>query len=39
MSSIVFVECKIMKNRKFMGTLPEQTVRGKSKPFIIEMSE
>ncbi len=26
-----------MKNRKFMGHLPEQSVRKKSKPFIVEM--
>lgn len=32
-------ECKIMKNRKFFGQLPEQTVRGKSKPFIIEVDQ
>lgn len=30
-------ECKIMKNRKFLGSLPEQSVRQKSKPFIVEM--
>jgi HSP20 family molecular chaperone IbpA len=32
-------ECKIMKNRKFIGVIPEQTVRSKPKPFIIEMTE
>ena len=28
-----------MKNRKFLGHLPEQSVRQKSKPFIVEMNE
>ena len=28
-----------MKNRKFLGHLPEQSVRQKSKPFIIEMDD
>lgn len=32
-------ECKIMKNRKFLGHLPEQSVRQKSKPFIVEMDD
>ncbi|XP_019864189.1 PREDICTED: PIH1 domain-containing protein 1-like, partial [Amphimedon queenslandica] len=32
-------ECKIMKNRKFLGNLPEQNVRKAPKPFIIEMEE
>ena len=30
-------DCKIMKNRSFLGSLPEQSVRQKSKPFIVEM--
>lgn len=30
-------DCKVLKNRKFVGALPEQTVRQKPKPFIIEM--
>lgn len=34
-----FTDCKIMKNRKFLGSLPEQSVRQKSKPFIIEMDK
>ncbi len=34
---LVSAACKVMKNRKFMGSLPEQTVREKPKPFIIEV--
>ena len=34
---VLFLECKIMKNRKFLGNLPEQNVRKAPKPFIIEM--
>ena len=30
-------DCRVLKNRKFVGALPEQTVRQKPKPFIIEM--
>ena len=33
------LDCKIMKNRKFIGHLPEQAVRKKSKPFIVDMDE
>ena len=33
------LDCKIMKNRKFIGSLPEQSVRRKSKPFIVEMDK
>lgn len=32
-------ECTVLKNRKFVGALPEQTVRQKPKPFIIEMEK
>ena len=36
----VVIECKVMKNRKFLGKLPEeQIIRDKPKPFIIEMNE
>ena len=37
LSLYCLVECKIMKNRKFLGSLSEQSVRKKSKPFIVEM--
>ncbi|XP_064392116.1 PIH1 domain-containing protein 1-like [Halichondria panicea] len=30
-------DCKILKNRKFIGDISEQTIRKKSKPFIIDM--
>ena len=33
------LDCKIMKNRKFIGHLPEQAVRKKSKPFIVEVDK
>ena len=29
----------MLKNRKFVGALPEQTVRQKAKPFIIEVDK
>lgn len=32
-------DCKILKNRKFIGDLEEQTIRRKSKPFIIDMDK
>jgi hypothetical protein len=32
-------ECTVLKNRKFVGALPEQTVRQKAKPFIIEVDK
>ena len=31
-------DCRVLKNRKFIGPLPEQNVRQKPKPFIIEMN-
>jgi hypothetical protein len=31
-------EWKILKNRRFVGTLPEQNVRTQSKPWIMDMS-
>ncbi|KAL5477926.1 hypothetical protein EMCRGX_G024783 [Ephydatia muelleri] len=30
-------DCKVLKNRKFLGPLPEQVVRQKPKPYIVEM--
>ena len=30
-------DCKLLKNKKFMGTLPEHNVRTKSKPQIQEV--
>ena len=35
--SIFFKECKILKNRKVLGTLHEQFVRQKAKPRIVEV--
>ena len=35
----IFTECTVLKNRKFVGALPEQTVRQKAKPFIIEVDK
>ena len=32
-------ECTVLKKRKFVGALPEQTVRQKPKPFIIEVDQ
>lgn len=36
-SLYLFPEFRILKNRKFMGSISEQTIRTKSKPFIQEM--
>jgi len=35
----VLVDCRVMKNRKLMGHLSEQSVRKKSKPFIVEVDD
>lgn len=32
------LDCKILKNKKFLGKIAEQTIRTKSKPLIAEMN-
>lgn len=34
-----FTECKILQNRKAMGSLQDHFIRQKSKPTIIEMDD
>lgn len=33
------LDCKMLKNRKFMGKIQEQYIRTKSKPLIAEVGE
>ena len=35
----VYAEWVILKNRRFLGKLQEQTVRTKSKPLIVDMED